>query len=196
MTVNNPTDISPLVKATNELQEAVESRTARIEARLAVENRTAWSAAGGTVMTVAAGAAITVWLAAAPAHSGVSSWPAYVFSVVALGGAYLLVAPLIRWWPFRGPGSVADLLDERIRAGRDSRERITYQQLKPLEEARVAAEWMLRTANLLHEHYPAIADRFLLASGDEGSFSGQALLIQNINAKLAVLSEARKGMSR
>jgi hypothetical protein len=35
----------------------------------------------------------------------------------------------------------------------------------------------------------------MLASGDEGSFSGQALVIQTINAKLAVLTEARKSMA-
>jgi hypothetical protein len=159
-----------------------------------VTDRAAWSTAGGVVLTVAAGAAITVGLAAAPAHSGVASWPSYVFGVVALAGLYVLVAPLAGWWPFAAPGSVAQLLDERIRAGRDARERIIYNALKPLEEAGEAGLWILRTANGLHEHYPAIADRFLLASGDESQFSGQALLIQNLNAKLAVLTEARQGI--
>jgi hypothetical protein len=40
-----------------------------------------------------------------------------------------------------------------------------------------------------------IADRFLLASGNDASFSGQALLIQDINAKLAVLTEARTAIT-
>jgi hypothetical protein len=196
MAVNNPTDVSPLVKAMNEFRDVVDSRAASIEARLGTDNRGAWSAVGAAVMTVAAGAAVTTWLAAAPARSGVSNWPAYVFAVVALAGAYLLVAPLTRCWPFTAPSSIPGLLDECIRAGRDARERITYEQLKPLEEAREVAQWTLRTANRLHAHYPAIADRFLLASGDESSFSGQALLIQTVNAKLSVLGEARTGISR
>jgi hypothetical protein len=195
MTVNNPTNLSPLTKATNELREAVDSRAASIEARLGPDNRAAWSAVGAAVMTVSAGAAVTLWLAAAPAHSGVSSWPAYVFAIAAVAGAYVCIAPLLRFWPFTAPSSIAGLLDECIRTGRDARERITYQQLKPLEEAGEVAQWTLRTANLLHSHYPAIADRFLLASGDEGSFSGQALLIQTLVAKLSVLGEAREGMS-
>jgi hypothetical protein len=151
--------------------------------------------AGGTVLTVSTGAAITVALAAAPRHSGISAWPAYVFGAVALCGLYLLVSPLLRWWPFAGPSSVADLLDQRIRAGRDARERITYHQLAPMEEAGEAATWVLKTANLLHDYYPAIADRFVLAEGDQNSFSGQALVIQTINAKLAVLTEARTAIS-
>jgi hypothetical protein len=48
---------------------------------------------------------------------------------------------------------------------------------------------------VLHARYPAIADRFILASGDAGSFSGQALLSQTVNAKLLVLGQAREGMS-
>ena len=191
MTVSDTADVGPPVKATNELRESVESRTASIESRLAGESHTAWSAAGGVVLTVAATAAITVSVAAAPANSGISTWPVYVFGLVAVAGLYLLVAPLARWWPFAAPGAAAQFLDDRIRAGRDVRERITYYKLKPLEEAGEVGLWILRTANLLHEHYPAIADDFLLASGDESQFSGQALLIQNVNAKLAVLTEAR-----
>jgi hypothetical protein len=153
MAVNNPTDLRPLIKAINEFRKAVDLRATRIEARLGPDNRAAWSAVGAAVMTVAAGAAVTLWLAAAPAHSGVSSWPAYVFAIMALAGAYLLVAPLLRCWPFTAASSIAGLLDECIRAGRDVRERITYQRLKPLEEAGEVAHWTLRTANLLHAHY-------------------------------------------
>jgi hypothetical protein len=68
--VNNPTDLSPVVKAMSELGEVVDSRAARIEARLGPDNRAAWSAIGGAVMAVAASAAITLWLAAARVHSG------------------------------------------------------------------------------------------------------------------------------
>ena len=57
--------------------------------------------------------------------------------------------------------------------------------------AAVAAEWTLRAANRLREHYPAIKDRFLPAAGNEENFSGQALVIQTINAKLAVPTDAR-----
>ena len=193
MAVNNPTDIKPLLTAT----EAADARAARIEKRLTsagLDSRAAWSGAGVAVFTVAGGAAITLAIAAASPNSGVSSFPAYIFGAVAFCGLYVLVAPLLRWWPFRAPGSVADLLDERIRAGREARERITYHQLGWVEEANEAARWILKTANLLHARYPAIADRFLLAEGNEDSFSGQALAIQTINAKLAVLADARTGV--
>jgi hypothetical protein len=65
MAVNNPTDLRPLIKAMNEFREAVDLRATRIEARLGPDNRAAWSAVGAAVMTVAAGAAVTLWLAAA-----------------------------------------------------------------------------------------------------------------------------------
>jgi hypothetical protein len=158
-------------------------------------NRAAWSAAGGVVASVSAANAAALAVAATPAHSGVAIWPAYLFGAVALCGLYLLVAPLLRWWPFRGPGSVAELLDERIREGRDARERIIRSPMESLEAAGELATWTLRTANLLHELHPAIADRFLLASADHNAFSGQALQIQTINAKLAVLTDARTGMA-
>lgn len=134
---------------------------------------------------------VALAIAAASAHSGIPPWPAYIFGVITLCGIYVIAAPLVRWWPFTAPGSVADLLDERVRAGRDARERIIFQPMESLEAEGEAARWILRTANLLHDYYPAIADRFLLASGDDASFSGQALVIQTINAKLAVLTDAR-----
>jgi hypothetical protein len=166
------------------------ARTLRI-----VDNRGAWSTAGGVLFGASLGSAVTLAVAAAPARSGVASWPAYVFGGIALLGLYLLVAPLARSWPFARPGSAAEVIDRCIRAGREARERITYERLAPLRAAGEAAEWTLRTANLLHDYYPAAADRFVLASGDESSFSGQALLIQTINAKLTVLTDARTGLT-
>jgi hypothetical protein len=144
---------------------------------------------------VSVAAATTVAVAAAPRHSGVAIWPAYAFGVISVGGLYLLLSPLLRWWPFAGPASVGDLLDQQIRAGRDARERIIYGRLDSMAEASEAAAWTLATANLLHVNCPAIADNFLFAAGDQRSFSGQALLVQTVNAKLAVLTAARTGLA-
>jgi hypothetical protein len=47
---------------------------------------------------------------------------------------------------------------------------------------------------LLHRHFPAIADEFMLATASEEHFSGQVLVIRVLNAKMAVLSQARKGL--
>jgi hypothetical protein len=92
------------------------------------ESGPAGSGAGAAVLTVSAGAAITLAIAAASPHSGVSSLPAYIFGAVAIISLYILAAPLLRCWPFTAPGSVADLLDERIRASREARERMAYRQ--------------------------------------------------------------------
>jgi hypothetical protein len=160
-----------------------------------VQSRAAWSATGGGVIASVSGAnTAALAIAAASAHSGVPVLLAFIFGAVALCGVYLLVSPLLRWWPFSGPSSVAELLDERIKAGRETRDRITFQPFGPLEAAGEASRWILRTANLLDEFYPAIADRLLLASGSSDAFSGQALVIQTINAKLGVLTKARESM--
>jgi hypothetical protein len=132
---------------------------------------------------------------ASTAHSPLPMWPAYLLGVVGLGGFYVLFAPLVRLRPFRnlvvGP---AALLDECIRLGRETRDHIIYNGLDEWEWAREAATWTLQTANGLHDGFPACADEFLLASGDAANFSGQALVINTLNAKMSVLKEARKGL--
>jgi hypothetical protein len=159
-----------------------------------VSNRAAWSAAGGVVLVCCASNAV-VWIgAAAVPRSGLPGWPAAAFGVAAVAGLYGLIAPLVGLPPFRGFGSVAELLDACIREGRDARERILREPLDDWGIARETATWTLQTANRLHESFPAIADAFLLAAGDESRFSGQALAIQRVNAKLAVLINARTAL--
>ncbi len=58
----------------------------------------------------------------------------------------------------------------------------------------IAAEFYLVTANRLDSEFPAIADEFMLAAGDQSQASGQVLLINTINQKLRVLTDARKGI--
>jgi hypothetical protein len=156
-----------------------------------MSDRSAWSAAGGVVALVSGTNAIALAIAGDAAHSRIPLAFPYVFGAIALASMYLLLAPLLSWWPFRGPASVAHLLDILIRQGHEARERLLQARVQPLDAATVAAEWTLRSANRLHDNYPAIMDRFLLAAGTEESFSGQALLIQTINAKLDVLINAR-----
>lgn len=159
-----------------------------------MDERAAWSAAGWAIFAFAGTTAIGWLLGASPADSPLPQWPAIVFGVFALAGVYLGLAPLLRVRPFQGPRSVPELLDNAIREGREARERVTLEKLSPLDAAAVAAEWTLQVGHQLHRRYPAIADEFVLAAGDQSAFSGQALLIQTINAKMAVLTKARTGL--
>jgi hypothetical protein len=157
-----------------------------------MEQRTAWSAFGGVIALVA-GTNTVAWAAGAAADkSTLPWWPVIAFGLITVIGLYIGIAPLLRWPPFhRLSRSTVEVLDECIREGRDARERVLRGKLDEWAVARAASEWMLRTANQLHETYPAILDRFLLAEGDPQHFSGQALAIRSIKVKLAVLEEAR-----
>ena len=146
-------------------------------------------------MFAMAGTNAVAWAVGATATgSPLPAWPAYAFGVLAGVGLYTLVASLVPLWPFGRVQTVAELLDDYIRRGRDARERILSEPLERFEAAGVVAEWVLRTSNGLHERFPAIADEFLLASANEQAYSGQALQIQIIVQKMAVLSKARKGL--
>jgi hypothetical protein len=130
------------------------------------------------------------------AKSALPLWPAFIFGVMTLLALYVLGAALARWWPFhRLALAPADLLDDCIRRGRDTRESIVRERLDSWQAAREAAAWTLRTANLLHEHFPAIADEFLLATGEEEHHSDQALAVRTLAVKLNVLAQARKGLA-
>jgi hypothetical protein len=143
-------------------------------------------------MATICGTNAVAWaIGAATPNTHLPIWPAVLLGAVALAGAIVLVTALLRVWPFRYLAiAPAQALDDCIRRGRDARARITYDELDVWQVAREAATWDLYTANRLHRHYPAIADRFRLASGDEKHSSVQAA-ISTLDAKLAVLSEAR-----
>jgi hypothetical protein len=133
---------------------------------------------------------------AATANSSLPSWPGYVFGAMALVGLYVLGASLGRAWPFhRLVVPPAEMLDDCIRRGREARENIVGEGTDPLQAARKASLWTLRTSILLHEYFPALADEFLLAAGDEEHFSGQALAVRTLAVKLDVLAKARKGLA-
>ena len=158
-----------------------------------MDNRGAWSTAGGVVALVGVPAAAGWAVGASAEHSPLPVWPTYVLGFIGLCGLYVVFAPLLRLWPFRKLAlPPAELLDECIRLGRDTRERVIYNGLDEWECAREAATWTLQTANRLHAGFPASADEFLLASGDADNFSGQALLVNTLNTKMAVLKEARQ----
>lgn len=157
-----------------------------------MDQRQAWSAAGG-IVAVLAGTNAVAWAVgtSAPA-SPLPVWPAIAFAFMAVLGVYVLLSALVRWRPFNRlslpPG---EILDACIREGREAREEIVHNSMDTWKSARVAGEWTLRTSNALHEGFPAIVDRFLLASGNPDAFSGQALHIQTINAKIDVLTGTR-----
>ncbi len=145
-------------------------------------------------MTATSGTNAAAWaVGAAATDSHLPSWPAYAFGALALVGAYITIAALLRIWPLRGLRvSSAELLDGCIRHGREARAELVYSGLDTMEMSHIAAEFYLTTANRLDAEFPAIADEFVLAAGDQSQFNGQALLINTINKKMQVLIEARK----
>jgi hypothetical protein len=63
------------------------------------EDRSDWIAVGGIVLGVGA-TGVFGWLTfAAPAHEPL--WPAFAFVAVAAVGLYILLAPILRLWPWR-----------------------------------------------------------------------------------------------
>ena len=133
---------------------------------------------------------------ATTANTSLPLWPGYVFGAMALVGLYVLGASLGRKWPFhRLVVAPAEMLDDCIRRGREARENIVGERMDSVMAARKASLWTLMTSVLLHEHFPALADEFMLAAGDEQHFSGQALTVQTLAVKLDVLSQARKGLA-
>jgi hypothetical protein len=163
-----------------------------------MELRAALSAAGGVVVVVA-GANAGAWAAAAGAkESPLPWWPAILFCGIAVLGLLLMFAALLRWWPFRGLArSPAEVLDDCIRRGRDVRDQLIYVEIESWDASGVAGEWMLRTANLLHDHYPAILDRFLATAAPMEHEHGDwqpAPPALTVEAKLDVLSKARTAL--
>jgi hypothetical protein len=161
-----------------------------------MDQRTAWSAAGG-VVTATCGTNAAAWaVGAASSGSPLPSWPAFIFGAIALVGLYVTFAAILRIWPLhRLRVSSAELLDGCIRHGREARSELVYgKQLDAMAMSGIAAEFYLATANRLDYEFPAIADEFTLAAGDQSKASGQVLLINTINEKLRVLIEARKGI--
>jgi hypothetical protein len=73
------------------------------------KDRAAWSAAGGVVMAVAASGAIAWLLAVEPSSSNEPTWPVYGFAAVAVIGLYGMLAPLLRWWPWRNRSANAKM---------------------------------------------------------------------------------------
>jgi hypothetical protein len=161
-----------------------------------VDRRLAWSAAGGTVAAISGTNAVAWAVGTSATNSSLPSWPAYVFGVMTLAALYVLGAALARIWPFhRLALAPAELLDDCIRGGRDARARIMHERLDDWEVAGEAAAWTLRTANLLHAQFPAVADEFLAATGNEEQLSGHALTVQTLAVKLAVLAAARRELT-
>jgi hypothetical protein len=155
-------------------------------------SRAAWSAVG-LAITACCGSSVVVWLGAASVpHSGLPTWPAVVLGIITASGVYFAVAALARWWPMGGYRSVTEMLDDRIRTGRQVRQ-LVFTHEDHVEAGRIATDWFAATADALQEHFPAILDQFMLASGDQEHFSGSALVGSLMNARLSVLTRVRLG---
>jgi hypothetical protein len=160
-----------------------------------MDARTAWSAGAGVVALMAGTNAVAWAVGASPKGSPLPFWPTYLFAALTAVSLYFIAAPLARLWPFRGLRlPAADVLDECIRTGREVRERIKRERLNEWDVAREAGLWTLGTSNALHEGFPAIADRFILAARDPDDDSGETPVVQTIKAKMEVLESARLGM--
>jgi hypothetical protein len=68
-----------------------------------MENRGAWSAAGGVLLTLGGGGAIAWLIAANTKGTGLTKWPVIPLAAVGLIGVYVIVAPLRHWWPWTVP---------------------------------------------------------------------------------------------
>jgi hypothetical protein len=112
--------------------------------------------------------------------------------MLAAAGVYFAVAALARWWPMGGYRSVVEMLDDRIRTGRQVRLAV-FTHEDHVEAGRITTEWFAGTADALQVHFPAILDQFMLATGDQEHFSGVGLLGSLMNARLSVLTRVRLG---
>ena len=116
-----------------------------------------------------------------------------VWYVMGGAAALLFIAAVYVWTtPPSAQGREREVLDGLIRDGQAVRERIVQRELSD-DDAREAGEsWSQRVTPVLAEHFPAYVDAFRLARGDPEHFSGQALAIRTINAKLDVLRRAHQ----
>jgi hypothetical protein len=159
-----------------------------------MDRRIAYSAAGGTIAATSGTSAVAWVVGATAANSSLPLWPAFIFSAITLIALYMLGATLARWWPFQRLAlAPAELLDDCIRQGRALRERIHYEESDGWAATRDVTEWMLVTANLLHQHFPAIADDFLLAHPEDGTpYDESRPAIRALASRIELLARARK----
>lgn len=158
---------------------------------------------------VVSGTNAVAWATASAApHSALPPWPAYAFGGIALAGLYAALASLARIWPFGALRSPSEVLDERIRLGRDARERIGRLGLSDHDAQVEYVRGFTRTGAALERYVPAVVDDFMLAdvddpltarSSDSASAikhpaSRQARHLRLIDAKLDVLTGARREM--
>jgi len=130
-------------------------------------------------------------LAAAP-RNGLPLWPAYVFCALTLAALYFVFAPLRRCWPFRGPRSAVEMLDESIISGHELRRRITLAGSDHVEVGQWVWSWTLETATALQRWFPSVLDEFFAAHGSQQQFHGSRLALATLNARVIVLQNARR----
>jgi hypothetical protein len=159
-----------------------------------MDQRMAWSGAGGVIAATSGTNAVAWAIGAASANSPLPSWPAFMFGIAALVGVYLLVAALGRLWPLnRLSMTPAEVLDEHIRSGRQARRDALELDEEPA--ARILGRWESTTLDALDRNYPLVAERFLGARGDDENLSGQALVVNTIATKVGVLESARESQT-
>ena len=142
-------------------------------------------------MTLCGSNAAAWYLAAVTPRSGVPIWPVYLFVALAVVGFYCVIAPLRRCWPFRGPRSAVEMLDERIVRGHELRRRITLTGSDHMEVGQWVWAWTLETATALQRWFPSALDEFFAAQGSQQQFYGSRLALATLNARVIVLQNAR-----
>lgn len=160
-----------------------------------MDERTAWSAIGGVLLTASA-PNMAAWLVAATTKgSALPIWPAYIFGGLSLCGLYILIAAMARWWPFsylkRSP---AQVMDDCIRAGDELRDKLLSAYPGNETAMQELSDFTLDYGRHLRQVYPSIARNFVTASGTIMPSISQDGFIASLDTKLEVIIGARKGL--
>jgi hypothetical protein len=159
-----------------------------------MDQRTAWSGAGGVIAATSGTNAVAWAVGATAPNSPLPLWPAIMLFAVAAAGVYLLIAALARLWPLGSLGvTPAEVLDRHIRTGRQARRDAL--ELDEPDAQQILDRWQRRVLSDLDQHYPLPAESFQLERGDDQNLSGQALVISTIAYKLRVLEIQRERLA-
>jgi hypothetical protein len=134
------------------------------------------------VTTVAGGGVFGWIIGLSVPNAALPVWPIAPLGFVFVVGLLVLFVGI-------GPRGA---LDRQIRRGLEARDRIVEQEMDEQQAEAEYERWFRPARKVLHRHHPSYENRFMLADADSTSFSGQALVIVRLNAKLAVLQTARE----
>lgn len=135
--------------------------------RLKSDDRGAWSAVGGILVTLFGGGGFALWIAAHDSGSDIPTWPLWPAAILALIGLYILLAPLLglKGWPSTtapaedtGAGPVtADPVAELVEKASKYVTKLSTPQLSEVPREKAAKE-LSEAAGRARAESPAAAD--------------------------------------